>query len=205
MVAPPARHRVAFFPVLSNSDSIICFVYDIWRHIMPTPNLDAKDWQILDRLQQDARIPNVELAKAVSLSPSPCLARVRALEDSGVISRYVTLLDPLALGLTVSVFIQVRLERQVESALEKFEAAVRERPEVMECYLMTGDADYLLRVVVPDVPALERFIVDVLSRIPGVGNLKSSFALKQVKYQTALPLPQPEKARPRGRRVRTAA
>jgi Lrp/AsnC family leucine-responsive transcriptional regulator len=122
-----------------------------------------------------------------------------------VISRYVTLLDPLALGLTVSVFIQVRLERQVESALEKFEAAVRERPEVMECYLMTGDADYLLRVVVPDVPALERFIVDVLSRIPGVGNLKSSFALKQVKYQTALPLPQAEKARPRGRRVRTAA
>ena len=166
--------------------------------------LDAKDWKTLDRLQHDARIANVELARAVSLSPSPCLARVRALEESGVISRYVTLLDPLRLGLTVSVFIQVRLERQVESALEKFEHAIRERPEVMECYLMTGDADYLLRVLVPDVPALERFIVDVLSRIPGVGNLKSSFALKQVKYQTALPLPQPEKPRPRSRRVRTA-
>lgn len=152
--------------------------------------LDAKDWKILDQLQQDARISNVDLARAVNLSPSPCLARVRDLEARAVISRYVTLLDPIKVGLTVSVFIQVRLERQVEPALEKFERAVLERPEVMECYLMTGDSDYLLRVVVPDVPALERFIVDVLSRIPGVGNLKSSFALKQVKYQTALPLPQ---------------
>ena len=83
---------------------------------------------------------------------------------------------------------QVTLERQIESALEIFEKAVRERPEVMECYLMTGDADYLLRVVVPDVPAFERFILGFLSRVPGVGNIKSSFALKQVKYQTALPL-----------------
>ena len=98
------------------------------------------------------------------------------------------LLDALALGLTVSVFIQVRLERQVEKALETFERAIAERPEVMECYLMTGDSDYMLRVMVADVQALERFIVDFLAKIPGVGNLKSSFALKQVKYKTALPL-----------------
>jgi Lrp/AsnC family leucine-responsive transcriptional regulator len=150
--------------------------------------MDATDIKILDRLQQDARISNVELARAANLSPSPCLARVRALETAGYIDRYVTILDPKKLGLTVSVLVQVTLEKQVESALEVFETAVRERPEVMECYLMTGDADYLLRVLVPDVPAFERFILDFLSRVPGVGNIKSSFALKQVKYQTALPL-----------------
>jgi DNA-binding Lrp family transcriptional regulator len=155
--------------------------------------LDATDWRILDRLQDDARLTNVELAKAVHLSPSPCLARVRALEGEGLISRYVTLLDPVKVGLTVSVFISVSLEKQVESALDVFERAIRDRPEVMECYLMTGDADYLIRVVVPDVPALERFIVDFLTRVPGVGNIRSSFALKQVKYKTALPLPQAER------------
>ena len=151
--------------------------------------LDATDWKILAELQGNARISNVDLAQRVALSPSPCLQRVRALESSGIIDRYVTLLDPLALGLTVSVFIQVSLEKQVESALGDFEKSIRERPEVMECYLMTGDADYLLRVVVPDVPSLERFIVDYLTRIPGIASIKSSFALKQVKYQTALPLP----------------
>jgi len=171
---------------------------------MPKMQLDAIDWKILARLQEDARLSNVELARAVHLSPSPCLARVRRLEKSELIKRYVTLLDALAVGMTVSVFIQVRLERQVESALETFEKEIASRPEVMECYLMTGDSDYLLRVLVADVQALERFIVDFLSRIPGVGNIKSSFALKQVKYKTALPLPEPERgratARPRKRR-----
>ena len=133
---------------------------------------------------------NIELAQAVNLSPSPCLARMRKLEASGVIRRYVTLLDPITAGMTVSVFIHVSLEKQIESSLENFERAMSERPEVMECYLMTGDADYLLRVVVPDVQALERFIVQFLSRVRGVGNIRSSFALKQVKYQTALPLPE---------------
>ena len=151
--------------------------------------LDAIDWQMLGLLQADARMSNVELAKAVGLSPSPCLNRVRALEESGYISRYVTLLDALRVGLKVSVFIQVTLERQVETALERFENAIRSRPEVMECYLMTGDADYLIRVVVPDIQQLEEFILKFLTKLPGVGNIKSSFALKQVKYQTALPLP----------------
>jgi Lrp/AsnC family transcriptional regulator, leucine-responsive regulatory protein len=151
--------------------------------------LDATDWNILARLQEEARVSNVELAKSVHLSPSPCLARVRALEEARVIQRYVTLLDPLKLGLTVSVFIQVSLEKQMRNALDTFESSMLAREEVMECYLMTGDADYLLRVVVRDVQSLERFIVDYVARIPGVSSIKSSFALKQVKYKTALPLP----------------
>ncbi len=156
---------------------------------MLSMELDATDWKILGLLQADARISNVDLARQVGLSPSPCLNRVRALEKGGYISRYVTLLDSLRVGLRVSVFIQVTLEKQIEPALQTFERAIRDRPEVMECYLMTGDADYLLRVVVSDLQALEHFILAFLSRVPGVGNIKSSFALKQVKYQTALPLP----------------
>lgn len=171
------------------------------QHEMPDFQLDAIDWQILGLLQGDARMSNVELAKAVGLSPSPCLNRVRALEEAGYISRYVTLLEALRVGLKVSVFIQVTLERQIEPVLETFEKAIRGRPEVMECYLMTGDADYLLRVVVPDIQVLEDFILNFLSRVPGVGNIKSSFALKQVKYQTALPLPV-EAGRPAGARPR---
>ena len=171
-----------------------------YRKIMVTqqevlaPSLDAIDWKILALLQDDARLSNVDLARAVGLSPSPCLNRVRVLEQQGFIRRHVTLLDPLKVGMKVSVFIQVTLERQIESALETFERAIRERPEVMECYLMTGDSDYLLRVVVPDLQALEHFILNFLSRVSGVGNIKSSFALKQVKYQTALPLPGDEKS-----------
>lgn len=163
--------------------------------------LDTTDWKILRLLQSDARISNVELARQVGLSPSPCLNRVRTLEQSGYINRYVSLLDPLRVGLKVSVFIQVTLEKQIKPALETFERAIRDRPEVMECYLMTGDADYLLRVVVPDLQAVEHFILNFLSRVPGVGNIRSSFALKQVKYQTALPLPGQDE-RPAVRRKR---
>ena len=151
-------------------------------------DLDATDWKILARLQDEARVSNVELARAVNLSPSPCLARVRALEEGRVISRYVTLVDPLKIGLTVSVFIQVSLEKQMRDALDTFQSSILARDEVMECYLMTGDADYLLRVIVSDVQSLERFIVDYLAKIPGVASIKSSFALKQVKYKTARPL-----------------
>jgi Lrp/AsnC family leucine-responsive transcriptional regulator len=150
--------------------------------------LDEIDLRILAELQENARISNVDLASAVGLSPSPCLRRVRELEASGVIRGHVTLLDPNRLGLGVSVFVNVSLERQVEDALETFEAAVTRRPEVVECYLMTGNADYLLRVVVPDLPAFERLMIDHLTRIPGVSNIRSSFSLKQVKYRTQLPL-----------------
>ncbi len=151
--------------------------------------LDQTDFRILDRLQQDASLTNVELAGKVSLSPSPTLSRVKRLEAEGVISRYVALVDPHALGLKVNVFVRVSLEKQEAAALERFEKAVSHFNEVMEVYLMTGDEDYLLRIVVPDLQALERFILENLTRIPGIKNIKSSFALKQVKYKTALPLP----------------
>jgi Lrp/AsnC family leucine-responsive transcriptional regulator len=190
ILASPPEH------VLSNMLFYgICFGIECQKEYclkvnMPARDIDAVDLKILAELQRDARTPNVDLARRVHLTPSPCLARVRALERSGVISRYVTLLDAHKLGLSVNVFIQVRLEKQVERSLEIFERAIRDRPEVMECYLMTGASDYMLRVLVQDIAALERFIVEFLTRIPGVGNIQSSFALKQVKYQTALPLPQ---------------
>ncbi len=151
-------------------------------------SLDSVDLRILNALQDDASITNVELADRVGLSPSPCLARVRALIDAGVIARRVALLNPQKLGPFVSVFIQVTLEKQTETVLEIFKSAVARFPEVMECYLMTGDSDYLLRVLVEDVAALQHFITDRLSKTKGVANIRSSFALKQVKYNTALPL-----------------
>jgi DNA-binding Lrp family transcriptional regulator len=151
--------------------------------------LDSIDWKILAELQDNARIANVDLAEKVNLSPSPCLARVKRLESEGFISRYATLLNSSAIGLGVNVFVQVRLERQIETTLNSFERAVGARPEVMECYLMTGTSDYLLRVAVSDLEEFQRFVTEVVAKIPGVGNIQSSVALKQVKYKTALPLP----------------
>ncbi|WP_447884370.1 Lrp/AsnC family transcriptional regulator [Serratia fonticola] len=151
--------------------------------------LDRTDVAILNSMQTNSRITNAELARSVNLSPTPCFNRVKAMEELGIIIGQVTLLEPAVLGLHVNVFIQVSLEKQVEGALSNFERAIDQRPEVMECYLMTGDADYLLRVLVPDIRALERFILDHLTKIPGVANIRSSFALKQVRYKTALPLP----------------
>ena len=139
-------------------------------------------------MQEDASLTNVDLARKLDLSPSPCLAGVRALEQAGMILRRAALLDPLKLGASVSVFIQVTLEKQAEAVLDRFESAVARFPEVMECHLMTGDSDYLLCAVVPDILALQDFIVGRLSKTAGVANIRSSFALKQVKYKTALPL-----------------
>src|SRR5579862_7933906 len=150
--------------------------------------LDEIDRKILRHLQEEARISNADLADRVGLSPAPCLRRVRALEEGRVIRKYVTLLDPAAVNLGVTVFVQISLDLQVEDRLEIFERVVMRRPEVLECYLMTGDADYLVRVVVPDVAAYERFLKDTLTRIEGVAGIKSSFALKQVKYSTVLPI-----------------
>ena len=150
--------------------------------------VDAIDLKILHQLQMNARISNVDLAEAVGLSPSPCLRRVKRLEDDGVISRYVALVDPNAMGLTVNVFVQVSLERQVEDYLQRFETSVKSWPEVMECYLMTGDADYHLRIVVSDLQAYETFLKDKLTRVPGISNIRSSFALKPVSYRTDLPI-----------------
>ena len=155
---------------------------------MPSGAWDAIDRRILEVIQEEARISNAELATRVGLSPSPCWRRVRALEDAAVIRRYVTLVDAQAIGLPINVFATVTLEKQVERALERFERAVAERPEVMECYLMTGEFDYLLRIMVPSLGAYERFLMDHLTRIEGIASIKSSFALKQVRYKTALPL-----------------
>ena len=151
--------------------------------------LDVIDLNILAALQRDSSLTNVELARRVHLSPSPCLARVKALRKAGVIRRYVALVDPEAVGLGVSVFISISLREQNTAALAEFERRIEACDEVMECYLMTGDADYLLRVVVPDIRALERFVLDRLSPIPGDEKIRSSFTLKQVRYKTELPLP----------------
>jgi Lrp/AsnC family transcriptional regulator, leucine-responsive regulatory protein len=150
--------------------------------------MDDIDRKILKTLQEDASVTNSALADRVGLSPAPCLRRVRALESAGVIRKYVTLLDPRAVNLGVTVFVQISLDLQVKDRLEKFERAIARRPEVLECYLMTGDSDYLIRVVVPDVAAYERFLKESLTRIEGVAEIKSSFALNQVKYSTVLPL-----------------
>ncbi len=150
--------------------------------------MDNIDYDILNKLQNDARITNVALAESVNLSPAPCLRRVRDLEKKDVILSYTTLLDPEKLGWNVSVFIEVRLEKQVASHLQEFEEYIESYPEVMECYLMTGNSDYLLRVMAKDLKSLQLFITDRLARIPNVANLRSSIALKQVKYKTALPI-----------------
>ena len=155
---------------------------------MPIMELDAIDARILTELQSDGGLTNAELAERVGLSPSPCLRRVKLLTDAGVIKKRVALVDGNTIDLKVSVFIHVTLEKQIEENLSEFEAAIESRPEVVECYLMTGESDYLLRVVVPDLEAYERFLMEHLTRIPGVSNIKSSFALNQVKYSTALPL-----------------
>ncbi len=151
--------------------------------------LDQIDIRILNELQNDSSHSNVELAKRVHLSPSPCLMRVKALKDKGVIRNYVALADPKVLGLGLNVFISISLKEQSKEALAEFEKRISEHDEVMECYLMTGDSDYLIRVAVADMGALEKFILEQLTPIAGIEKIRSSFALKQVRYKTALPLP----------------
>lgn len=154
----------------------------------PLRNIDVIDLRILDELQRDGALSNVELARRVHLSASPCLARVKALQASGVIKRYVALVSATHLGLGLTVFISISLKSQSKQALAEFERCIQDHDEVMECYLMTGDSDYLIRVAVADMAALEKFILEQLTPIPGIEKIRSSFALKQVRYKTALPL-----------------
>ncbi len=156
---------------------------------MPQPQLDRIDREILHHLQSNARLTNLELAERVNLSASPCLRRVKLLEERGIIRRYATLLDPRQVGLSISVFVSVSLRSQDRQALIEFEQSVQGCPEVMECYLMTGTSDYLLRVVVPDLDAYETFLSAKLTNITSVANIQSSFSLKQVVYRTELPIP----------------
>ena len=150
--------------------------------------LDKYDRAILEALQQDGRISNVHLAAKVNLSESACLRRVRTLEDEGYIDRYVALVNQSRVGLGGNVLVHIGLHREEQSELAAFEAAVRNIPEVMECYLMTGEFDYLLRVVVSDMADFERLHNEALTRLPGVARVNSSVAIRTVTKTTVLPL-----------------
>jgi Lrp/AsnC family transcriptional regulator, leucine-responsive regulatory protein len=150
--------------------------------------LDNFDRSILAALQKDGRISNVDLAELVNLSESACLRRVRRLEDNGFIERYAALLDQRQAGLSGNVFVHIALHREEQSELAAFEAAVQNLPEVMECYLMTGEFDYLLRVVVSDMADFERVHNESLTRLPGVARVNSSVAIRTVRKTTELPL-----------------
>jgi DNA-binding Lrp family transcriptional regulator len=152
--------------------------------------LDRTDRTILAELQRDGRLSNRELAEKVHLSESACLRRVRALEDAGVIDRYAALVSQSKVGLPGNVFVSITLNRQEQADLAAFEEAVKGVPEVMECYLMTGAQDYLLRVVVSDAADFERLHSQHLTRLPGVARVQSSFALRTVRKSAELPVPQ---------------
>lgn len=151
-------------------------------------DLDAIDRKILAILQQDGRTTMQQLADQVGLSLSPCHRRVKLLESRGVISRYAAMVDQKAIGLHVSVFISIKLVRQKEEDLARFAKAISRWDEVLECYLMTGNRDYLLRVVAADLAAYETFLKTKLTRLDGIASIESSFALSQVKYSIALPV-----------------
>ena len=151
-------------------------------------NLDSIDWKILTILQSNAAIANIDLAEQVCLSPSPCSRRVKNLERLGFINRRVTLIDPQRAGLPVTVFVQVTLHHQIKKDLDRFATQVTQWPEVMECYLMTGDFDYLMRVVTPDLQTYQTFLDEKLTAVEGVEHIKSSFSLKPICYKTELPL-----------------
>ncbi|HEP9100155.1 TPA: Lrp/AsnC family transcriptional regulator [Pseudomonas aeruginosa] len=151
-------------------------------------NLDDLDRRILAALQEDGRIQNIELAKRVGLSPSPCLRRVRLLEEAGVIERYVALLDASKVNAGFTVFARVWLKGQDEDTVGGFVSEIKHMPEVMECHLMAGDCDFLLRVVVADLEAYRRFQVESLSRIKAIQNIKSEIPMQKIKQSWQLPL-----------------
>lgn len=155
---------------------------------MAEAKLDAIDRKILVALQENAHATMDEISAKVGLSPSPCARRVRQMEAAGIIRGYVAVLDQEKVGLPVSVFASIRLERQREDELDRFAKAISRWPEIVECYLMTGQRDYLLRIVVKDLPAYEAFLKRTLTRLEGVASIESSFALSQVKHAQALPI-----------------
>lgn len=155
---------------------------------MSKPVIDTIDRKILTILQADAHATSEQLSEQVGLSPSPCARRVRNLEATGVIRRYVAVVDQVKVGLPVSVFASIKLERQREEELDRFATAVQRWPEIVECYLMTGQRDYLLRIVVKDLEAYEAFLKRTLTRLEGVASIESSFALGQVKHAQPLPI-----------------
>jgi DNA-binding Lrp family transcriptional regulator len=159
----------------------------IWRMNIPA-SLDEHERRILAALQQDGRLSMQELAEKVGLSVSPTWRRVRALEERGVIQRYAALLDPERIGLPECVVAQVTLDRQLRADALAFERVMLARPEVLECFAMTGDADYMIRVAIRDTRSYERFLQEAIFSLPFVRNVRSSFALRTVKLTTALPV-----------------
>ena len=155
---------------------------------MSKSTLDEIDRKILAILQSNAHATSEELSEQVGLSPSPCARRVRNLEATGVIRSYVAVVDQVKVGLPISVFASIKLERQREEELDRFAKAVQRWPEIVECYLMTGQRDYLLRIVVKDLEAYEAFLKRTLTRLEGVASIESSFALGQVKHAQPLPI-----------------
>jgi len=150
--------------------------------------LDRIDRRILEHLQDDGRLSNQELAARVALSPSPCLRRVRALERAGVIRRYAALLEPLQVGLGLLAYVTVKLEKRGKMPVDQFTRAVQSWPEVIACFSMTGDMDYLMRVQVEDLEHYSRFVMDKLLKQPGVIDIRTNFVLERIKETTALPL-----------------
>lgn len=151
--------------------------------------LDRYDLNILTELQRDARLSNQELAERIGLSPSPCSRRVKQLEDDGYILRQVALLDRKSLGLTLTAHVLIGMDRHTPERFEHFEQVINQHPEVQECSLITGmDADYQLKVVVPDMDHYQQFLLGTLTRIEGVSSVRSSFVLRQVISSTELPL-----------------
>ena len=155
---------------------------------MPSAELDRTDLRILEILQTDGRLSNQEIADRVSLSPSPCLRRIRRLEELGVIRQYVALVDPQKIGLGLLAYVTVKLEKRGKMPMDEFRARIQTWPEVLACYAMTGDMDYLLRVHVEDLEHFSRLVMNQLLKQPGVVDVKSSFALDRIKETTALPL-----------------
>lgn len=150
--------------------------------------LDEIDHKIITHLQMDGRITNQNLADAVGLSPSPCLRRVRMLEEARIITGYVALVSPEAVGLPVTAFVRIRLSAQGDRHLHEFEQMIATFPEVLECYLMTGDSDYQLRVMVASLAEFEDFLRHKLTRIKAVSEVTTSFALRPTVYRTQLPI-----------------
>ena len=155
---------------------------------MAQSELDAIDKKILAVLQRNARIPNTELADEVGLTPAPCLRRVKRLEELGFVAHYTALLDQKKLGLGLTVFVTVTMDRQTKSTYDDFTARMRARPEILECYLILGERDFLLKIVVADLEAYQRFYLEQLTRAPGVRNINSIIAVSEEKRTTILPV-----------------
>lgn len=150
--------------------------------------ISTEDRRLLSQLQKEARLTNQELADRVGMSSSACWRRVKALEETGIITRYTALVDPEKAGFTTSAILHVSLERHDEKFVTQFVAQIKRRPEVLECFATTGDADYHLRVVTPDMAAYNRFLDEFLFRIPGIRHVRTNIVLKEIKCDVALPL-----------------